>query len=229
MLPRLAKQRVRRGGLRFSVRAWLALFLQRRRRGRAVPTPNAPVITGSSWDWNATEPGQVDVTLSFTFEHGEFPPGTIELYLQKEGTDPPVLVAETASTDTSVQDPMATDAEEFLFYTARYVAGDVTGPFSSVFSLVPWHPMEAPSDLSAADEGGGMVSMTWNNEAVQFETGYSIEGRMGANPFTQIATVGADGGSWGGPVTPGSWEFQVRAFNPGGYSDYTNTASATVT
>src|SRR5436190_21748398 len=61
-------------------RSWLAIWLQQRRRKRAVPTtPNAPVITGSAWAWNQTEEGFVDIYLEFTFEHGAFPVASFEV------------------------------------------------------------------------------------------------------------------------------------------------------
>src|SRR5437660_7203949 len=90
-------------GARFSLRSWVALFLQERRRYRAEGggVPAAPVITGYSWVWDQTEPGWVDVSLDFTFDHGTLPPAIIEVWFQKEGNNPAVLVGSTASTETT--------------------------------------------------------------------------------------------------------------------------------
>src|ERR1041385_801027 len=68
--------------------AWLATWLEDRRRARVAAqpaTPNAPVITAAAVMWGATQGGWGDVNLTWTFVHGTFPVATIELWQSVNG------------------------------------------------------------------------------------------------------------------------------------------------
>ena len=69
------------------VRAWLALRQQRRRRNAGNGTPAAPAIVTHNLEESTGEPLYwFDVVLSFTFDQGRFPDGTIEVYWARQST-----------------------------------------------------------------------------------------------------------------------------------------------
>ncbi len=210
-------------GARFSLRSWLALYLQERRRNRAVPTPNAPVLTGSSWVWDQTEPGLVDITVTFAFDHGTFPPGTIQVWFQREGNNHAVLVGTAASTDTTFVHTEATDAPEFVFYTARYIGGGVTGPFSSPLTVFPSQVPEAPTNLMATDNVTD-VFLSWDDQSTR-ETGFRVY-RNGS----LLVELGADAADYDDTavVVQGHYDYYVVAFNGYGESPHSNEAEVVV-
>ena len=226
---KLMQSKRRNNRRRLSVRAWLAIWLQHRRRKRVSPVPNAPVVTGSSWLWDATTPGLVDITVNFTFDRGSFPVAYIEVWFKRVGTSPEVLVGTIASTETSFTHTEATDDEDFVFYTLRYVNDDVLGPFSERLSVNAWHIPNTPQGFDGSTDEGGATYLTWNMDNVSYEDGVSIEGRKDADPFVERATTGPGMDSATLGVPAGSWEFRIRTFNGHGFSEYTGSVFVTVT
>lgn len=87
----------------------------------------------------------------------------------------------------------------------------------------------APTNLSAFDEGGGnVINLAWTDNSDD-ENGFRIESRVGdETAWTQIATIGANATSY--TVAPVStsliYHFRVRAFNTFGDSVASNQATA---
>jgi hypothetical protein len=227
-MQRLAQMKIANGRGGINRPAWLAWWLQKRRRKRAVPVPNIPVFTGNSWIWDQTEVGWADIYLEFSFDHGSFPVGTLEVWFHREGTAPPELLGNILSTQTDFWHMLATPSEEFLFYTLRYVGDGVTGPFCNELTVVPWHLPGTPGGLGGSSDEGGSTLLTWDMDGVSYEDGSSVEGRKGADPFVELATTGPDVDSVTLGVPAGTWEFRVRTFNAHGFSDYTNSVFVTV-
>lgn len=90
-------------------------------------------------------------------------------------------------------------------------------------------PPAAPTDLAATTASFSQIDLTWTDNATN-ETGFKIERCTGANctDFAQIATVGANVIAYSntGLAASTSYNYRVRAYNGGGDSDYSNTASA---
>ena len=216
-------------GARFSLRSWVALFLQERRRYRAEGggVPAAPVITGSAWEWGQTEAGWVDIYMEFTFDHGAFPVATLEVWAHDLNNADRVVAVLPSDQTSWWHNHVAEDATTF-YYRMRYVNGPVVGPFSNEIGVLPYNAPAAPSNLQAEGDNGGSAVLTWDMTGVDFEDGVLVEGRRGSDEFAQIGSTGPDVGSWMGGVASGNWEFRVRAWNGVGFSDYSNTASATV-
>jgi subtilisin family serine protease len=88
----------------------------------------------------------------------------------------------------------------------------------------------APSDLAAATASASQIDLTWVDGSDN-EDGFKIERCQGAGcaNFGQIATVGAGTTSYSntGLSASTTYSYRVRAFNGGGNSDFSNTASAT--
>ena len=118
--------------------------------------------------------------------------------------------------------------------TLRWAASDNTDPRTNgrtyTYRIGPSLPASpaAPSGLSATAITSSAIDLTWSDQSSN-ETGFKIERKTGVGAFAQIATVGpntttyADSGLTAGTA----YSYQVRAYNTGGNSTYSNTASAT--
>ena len=119
-------------------RAWLATWLQDRRRARqqpAPPTPNAPTINSGTYAFDVTQVGWADITLAWTFMHGTFPVANLELWKRLNGGSY-VLLATVASTATGYYFSLACDSNGGTFdFKTRYKNGTTLGPFSNVFRV----------------------------------------------------------------------------------------------
>ena len=91
-------------------------------------------------------------------------------------------------------------------------------------------PPAAPTTLAAAAVSTSQINLSWTDNATT-EDGFRIERCAGAGctGFAEIATVGANVVSYQntGLTASTSYSYRVRAFNAGGTSSYTNTATAT--
>ncbi len=91
-------------------------------------------------------------------------------------------------------------------------------------------PPAAPDNLTASAVGSTQIELGWNDNSTD-ETLFKIERSPdGSTGWTQIATVETDAHSYldTGLTTGNTYYYRVRAYN-GADSDYSNTASATVT
>jgi hypothetical protein len=87
----------------------------------------------------------------------------------------------------------------------------------------------APSQLSADALSSSQIRLRWRDNAGT-EDGFRIERCQGngCTGFTQVAVVGHDVTSYvdGGLVRNSAYSYRVLAFNAGGASAYSNTATA---
>lgn len=115
--------------------AWLAAWLQKRRRKRAAaPQPNAPVITAGGFSWDTTEAGFADVWVAWTFDHGTFPVATVELWVVTDG-GPLTLLVTIPSTEVTFIYTGACTWEATFEFQVRYRDGATIGPFSNVYPV----------------------------------------------------------------------------------------------
>ncbi len=88
----------------------------------------------------------------------------------------------------------------------------------------------APTGLGATATSSSQINLSWT-DASSNEDGFKIERCQGASctTFAQIATVGAGVTTYSNTGLTGStsYSYRVRAYNAGGDSAYSNTASAT--
>lgn len=94
----------------------------------------------------------------------------------------------------------------------------------------PPPPPAAPSDLTAAAQSSSQINLAWTDNATN-ESGFKIERctGVGCGNFAQVATVGAGVKSYGdtGLAASTTYTYRVRAYNAGGDSGYSNSATAT--
>ena len=140
-MARLLRTSRGNSGLRL---AWLAVWLQQRRRrrqfGSSGLTPGAPVITNGLFDNDATTPGYADAVIDFTFDDAGLPVGTFEVWGASEGTGWEFALLDTIpSTARSYRQVNAvpTDVQATVALELRYRHGAVIGPFSDPYYVLP--------------------------------------------------------------------------------------------
>lgn len=94
----------------------------------------------------------------------------------------------------------------------------------------PPSPPAAPTGLAATAASSSQVGLTWT-DASDNESGFRIErcSGNGCSNFAEIATVSAGVAAYtdSGLTGSTSYSYRVRAYNAGGTSAYSNTATAT--
>jgi hypothetical protein len=100
---------------------------------------------------------------------------------------------------------------------------------NTAYAVTLGTPPAAPTSLVATAVSTSEIDLTWTDNSAN-ETGFRIERAPGGTTnFVEIATVGANVASYHDVSLPSGtpYSYQVRSYNGGGNSAYTNTASAT--
>ncbi|MEO5714441.1 MAG: alginate lyase family protein [Luteolibacter sp.] len=89
----------------------------------------------------------------------------------------------------------------------------------------PPQPPAAPADLAAAPAGKDAIRLTWKNNAIP-STGCKIEAAWENGIFYEIADLPAGAAAFvnTGLSSPAVLRYRVRAYNTGGYSEYSAPA-----
>ena len=84
----------------------------------------------------------------------------------------------------------------------------------------------APASLTASASGDGAVRLEWKNMPDPTRAGIKIEAAVKDAPFYEIADLTADAVRFEntGLKSPADLRYRARAYNRGGYSQYSNTA-----
>ena len=112
--------------------------------------------------------------------------------------------------------------------TAFNNAGDSGSLGLTVMTSAPLPPPPgAPTGLTATAVSKGQITIRWTDTASN-EEGFKIERSSNGTTFTQIATIAADLTTFtnSGLAANKLYYYRVRAYNAGGNSAYSNTASA---
>src|SRR5205823_6611060 len=148
----------------------------------------------------------------------------------------PHVTGATALYASSHQAAKALDIKNAILDSARAtptssLAGKtVTGGrlnLSDIIAPPPPAP-SAPGGLTATAVSSSQIELAWTDNADN-ETGFKIERSNDGINFIQIAAVGANILSYSnaGLSSSTAYYYQVRAYNAGGNSEFSNTASAT--
>ncbi len=126
----------------------------------------------------------------------------------------------------------ALTAESFIISSApagyEYTLSTATPGSILLIVANPPPPPAAPAALTATTTGTTSVDLAWSDQSSN-EAGFAIErSSNGGTVFTEIARVAANVGQFSnsGLTSGSSYSYRVRAFNGGGVSPYSNTASA---
>ncbi len=120
-----------------------------------------------------------------------------------------------------------TGVEGGTTYTYRTRAANAAG-FSdwSNDAIVTMPGLGTPADLDAFAVSDSQIRLFWTDNST-IESGFEIEGKTGADPFTLLQTVPADAetADVGGLSPATTYTFRVRAVGEAGATDYSNEAS----
>jgi hypothetical protein len=175
----------------------------------------------SSWH---TSDGATN-TISGTSMAAPHVAGAAALFLEGSPAASPLEVEQAlegnASGNTITLWSGAYGTPNLLVYTG-FIAGEPPPP--------PPPAPAAPTNLTATAAGTSRIDLGWSDNATN-ETGFNIERCQGdgCSNFAEIATVGANVSSFAntGLAASTTYRYRVRARNAGGFSDYSNEASAT--
>lgn len=141
-----------------------------------------------------------------------------------------ITTKSAGATGTIIGGPVVvtSDGKGFTWYQIQW--SDATVGWSAenyidrVFSLP-----SAPDGLAAAAAGMNRINITWTDTS-SVEAGFSIErAPASGGPWIELSTVGAGVTSYADTnlYAGSTWYYRVRAYNAGGYSDYSSVAGAT--
>ena len=103
---------------------------------------------------------------------------------------------------------------------------------SRIATVITYTALNAPSGLGATTTSSSQINLGWSDNST-FEDGFVIERQnvTASSTFSVIATTTANvvGYSDMGLASSTVYKYKVRAYNIGGYSNYSNTATATTT
>jgi regulation of enolase protein 1 (concanavalin A-like superfamily) len=107
-------------------------------------------------------------------------------------------------------------SDDPLFVTFDHVTLERTPPA----------PPAAPADLAATTQSEGRIELTWTNTA-ENQAGFKVEVSTDGELFYEIADLAAAATAFvnTGLSNPTNNTYRVRAYNSGGHSPYSNTAS----
>ncbi len=139
------------------------------------------------------------------------------------GTTPTQLAATTFGGLSLVKGSAST-----LQIGAVLSAGTKGARLSRIAVVATYTPLSAPSSLTATASSSSAI-LNWTDNSTN-EDGFKVERHNTATTtFSEIVSVGAGVTTYTDPgLFPDTYTYRVRAFNAGGFSDYSNTASTTI-
>ncbi|MGK7313465.1 MAG: fibronectin type III domain-containing protein [Candidatus Longimicrobiales bacterium M2_2A_002] len=132
----------------------------------------------------------------------------------------------TVLTDVTTYSDRSVQADTEYSYRVAACNGTLCSTFAGPADVVT-APV-APSGLTAVAASDTSIALSWTDNS-STETELRIERRTGTAAFTQVATVGANTGTFTDPgLEPATtYDYRVRACNPTGCSGPSDPASAT--
>jgi hypothetical protein len=127
------------------------------------------------------------------------------------------------------------DESQLIIYNAAGEAlekwtynSQMSGQWPDVLGITLDDPPAAPTDLAAETVDHRQINLSWSDNSDN-EARFHIERRSGGADFEVVGTVEKNTVTYRDMQVMDStlYSYRVRAFNYGGYSDYSNEASAT--
>jgi len=139
-------------------------------------------------------------------------------------------VAQAGANVTSYSDPARTPSTSYTYRVRAFNAGGTSGYSNIASATTAAAPPAAPSSLTATAASSSQITLGWVDNSAN-EDGFRLERCQGVEctSFVQIAQLATNTTSYSDAgLAPGaSYTYRVRAFNGGGNSTYSTSASAT--
>lgn len=187
-------------------------------------TPGPPPADPSGLEATAVSDSQVDLAWSDNSSDE-----TLFKIERRQGLGAYVFVADVAANVTTYADIGLAGATGYT-YRVRAANPDARSGYSNeaTATTYPSIPPSAPSDLTASAVTGIQIDLSWTDNA-SGETGFKIERRSGADPYSEVAAVTPDIAAFSDfgllPLT--TYWYRVKATGFVGDSGYSNETSAT--
>jgi chitodextrinase len=139
------------------------------------------------------------------------------------------LITSLGTNVTSYTNTGLAAATTYYYRVRAYNSAGDSGYSNTANAITQATPPAAPSNLVAAAASSSSINLTWTDNSVN-ETGFEIERSTSPTTgFAWIKTVGANVTSLSdtGLAAATTYYYRVRAYNSGGNSSYSNTATMT--
>jgi len=184
---------------------------------------------------NGSKITQIDITPCASRNSNGGGTSTMNVFYRFSGTDSADAgnYALTGTTPTTLATTSFTSlshiksASSTLEIGAVYSAGTKGARLSRVAVVVTYTTLAAPSSLGATTVSATQINLAWTDNS-SIEDGFKIERSTDGGAFSQIDTAAANATSYSDITATANHEYsyRVRAYNSGGDSAYSNTASA---
>jgi titin len=135
----------------------------------------------------------------------------------------------TVGADVTTYSNTGLSAGTSLQYRVMAYNGSGNSGYTNIATATTFPALPStPSNLTASAISSSQINLSWTDNASN-ESGFNIERAPSGGSFIQIASVGANVTTYSNTgLTAGTtYQYRVRAYNTGGNSTYSNTASAT--
>jgi aqualysin 1 len=185
------------------------------------PPPSSPTLSASPSSIQNGQSSTLTLTCPTTDCHNVFINGVRPTGAQTVNGQLVMTLMVTPTATTTYTSSMTTAANQPWPSASTTVT--VTAP-------PPPSPPAAPTNLNAGAVSATQITLSWTDNA-STEQGFTIQRCTGASctGFTDLASVGANVTAYSDTTASAgtTYQYQLRAFNAGGNSAYSNVAQAT--